>query len=46
MIVVEHLEKRFKVSREQKKEVGEARNTIMAVADVSFSCQPGGYLPC
>ncbi|UCH95906.1 MAG: ATP-binding cassette domain-containing protein [Candidatus Aminicenantes bacterium] len=43
MIVVEHLNKRFKLSREQKKELEnkDAANTIMAVSDVSFTCQPG-----
>ena len=41
MIVVEHLNKRFKVSREQKKELTEASDTIMAVSDVSFTCRPG-----
>jgi sodium transport system ATP-binding protein len=41
MIVVEHLNKRFNVSREQKKELVEAGDTIMAVADMSFTCRPG-----
>lgn len=43
MIEVEHLSKRFKLSREQKKELGKKAtgNTIMAVSDVSFTCQPG-----
>ncbi len=45
MIVVENLCKRFKLTREQKKELGNrgslARNTIMAVSDVSFKSRPG-----
>ncbi len=43
MIEVEHLSKRFKLSREQKKELGkkEPGDTIMAVSDVNFTCQPG-----
>lgn len=43
MIEVEHLSKRFKLSREQKKELGkkETGKTIMAVSDVNFTCQPG-----
>jgi sodium transport system ATP-binding protein len=43
MIEVEHLSKRFKLSREQKKELGkkDKGNTIMAVADVNFTCRPG-----
>jgi sodium transport system ATP-binding protein len=43
MIEVEHLSKRFKLSREQKKELepGETSDMIMAVSDVNFTCQPG-----
>jgi sodium transport system ATP-binding protein len=43
MIEVEQLSKRFKLSREQKKELGkkETGNTIMAVSNVNFTCQPG-----
>ena len=44
MIVVEHLNKRFKVSREQRKELTKSREnskTVMAVTDVSFTCRPG-----
>ncbi len=43
MIEVEHLCKRFKRSREQKKELGkkETGDTVMAVSDVSFTCRPG-----
>jgi sodium transport system ATP-binding protein len=43
MIEVEHLSKRFKLSREKKKELGkkETGGTIMAVSDVNFTCQPG-----
>jgi len=44
MIVVEHLSKRFKVSREQRKELEKARKnkkTVLAVSDINFTCQPG-----
>jgi sodium transport system ATP-binding protein len=41
MISVEKLSKRFKLSRRQKQEMGSTGNTIMAVSDVSFTCQPG-----
>jgi len=43
MIEVEHLSKRFKLSREKKKELGkrETGKMIMAVSDVNFTCQPG-----
>lgn len=43
MIEVEHLGKRFKRSREQRRELGKKKigDTIMAVSDVSFTCQPG-----
>ncbi|NIM14380.1 MAG: ATP-binding cassette domain-containing protein [Candidatus Aminicenantes bacterium] len=43
MITVEKLCKRFKLTRKQKQEMGDSSSgdTIMAVADVSFTCQPG-----
>jgi sodium transport system ATP-binding protein len=43
MIEVEHLSKRFKLSREKKKELGNKKTSdmIMAVSDVTFTCQPG-----
>ncbi len=41
MISVERLCKRFKLSRKQKQEMASASNIIMAVSDVSFTCQPG-----
>ncbi len=43
MIVVDHLTKTFKVSRGQRRELGErfAGSRIDAVRDVSFTCSPG-----
>jgi len=41
MISVERLCKRFKLSRKQKQEMASASNTIKAVSDISFTCQPG-----
>jgi sodium transport system ATP-binding protein len=43
MIRVDKLCKQFKLSRKQKQEIedGHAQNTLMAVADVSFTCTPG-----
>jgi sodium transport system ATP-binding protein len=43
MIVVENLTKTFKVSREQRREMGPGfkGSTLDAVRDVSFSCKPG-----
>ncbi len=43
MIRVDKLCKQFKLSRKQKQEIegGHAHNTLMAVADVSFTCKPG-----
>lgn len=43
MIRVEKLCKQFKLSRKQKQEIegGHAHDTLMAVADVSFTCTPG-----
>jgi sodium transport system ATP-binding protein len=43
MIVVKELTKQFKLSRQQKRELGNALQgaTIEAVANVSFTCQPG-----
>jgi sodium transport system ATP-binding protein len=43
MINVEHLTKTFKVSRQQRREMGPGFTgpTIDAVSDVSFTCRPG-----
>ena len=41
MISVEKLSKRFKLSRKQKQEMGSTSDTVMAVSEVSFFCQPG-----
>jgi sodium transport system ATP-binding protein len=43
MIVVENVGKRFKLSRQQKREMGPSHSGsyVDAVADVSFVCQPG-----
>ena len=43
MIRVEHLTKTFKVSRQQRREMGPefSGSTIDAIRDISFSCQPG-----
>jgi sodium transport system ATP-binding protein len=41
MIEVEKLSKEFKLSRKQKQEMGSKGNTVMAVDEVSFQCQPG-----
>ena len=41
MIAVDRISKRFKLSRQQKKELGVGGSTIDAVSDVSFTCQPG-----
>jgi len=43
MITVEHLTKTFKVSRQQRREMGPAfaGTSIDAVRDVSFTCTPG-----
>lgn len=43
MIRVDKLCKQFKLSRKQKQEIegGHAHNTLLAVADVSFTCKPG-----
>lgn len=41
MIIVESLSKRFKLNRKQKQEMGSKESTVMAVADVNFTCQPG-----
>jgi sodium transport system ATP-binding protein len=43
MITIEHLTKTFKVSRQQRREMGPAFSgkTIDAVRDVSFTCKPG-----
>ncbi len=41
MIIVEHLCKTFKVSRQQRKEMNTTAASITAVDDVSFQCQPG-----
>jgi sodium transport system ATP-binding protein len=41
MISVEKLCKRFKLSRKQRQEMASASNTILAVSEVSFTCQTG-----
>jgi sodium transport system ATP-binding protein len=43
MITIEHLTKTFKVSRQQRREMGPAfkGSTIDAIRDVSFTCQSG-----
>ena len=41
MIQIEHLSKEFKLSRKQRKEQDSDSKTVMAVSDVSFTCQPG-----
>lgn len=43
MIIVKDIHKRFKLSREQKREMGRdfVGSTIDAVAGVNFTCQPG-----
>lgn len=41
MIVVDRLSKRFKLTRKQKQESNDAGDTVMAVSDVSFTCNPG-----
>lgn len=43
MILVERLKKTFKLSRQQKREMGSGftGNTVDAVVDVSFRCEPG-----
>lgn len=43
MIEVENLRKQFKLTRQQKKEMGPAGNSssIEALAGISFTCQPG-----
>jgi sodium transport system ATP-binding protein len=41
MIVVEKLSKRFKLTRKQKQELGKNGNSVMAVSEISFKCQPG-----
>ena len=43
MIVVEHLSKQFRLSRQQRREMGPGftGTTIDAVKDISFTCQPG-----
>jgi len=43
MILVEHLTKQFRLSRQQRREMGEhfTGSTIDAVKDVSFTCTPG-----
>lgn len=43
MITVEHLTKTFKISRQQRREMGRgfSGKTIDAVRDVSFTCRPG-----
>lgn len=43
MVTVENLTKIFKLSRQQKREMGEGfvGDTVDAVRDISFTCQPG-----
>jgi sodium transport system ATP-binding protein len=41
MIVVEGVGKRFKLSRQQKRETGQHGSHVDAVVDVSFQCHPG-----
>ncbi len=43
MVTVQDLIKTFKLSRQQKREMGEgfAGNTVDAVKNISFTCQPG-----
>jgi sodium transport system ATP-binding protein len=43
MIIVEKLCKHFKLTRKQKQEMGDSGSgsSVMAVAEVSFTCQPG-----
>jgi sodium transport system ATP-binding protein len=41
MITVDHITKTFKISRQQRREMGAAGSRIDAVRDVSFSCRPG-----
>jgi len=41
MIEVNGLCKQYKLTRKQKQESGGGSDTIMAVSDVAFSCQPG-----
>jgi sodium transport system ATP-binding protein len=43
MIVVDHVSKTFKMTREQKRELGRSATTttIDALKNVSFTCQPG-----
>ncbi|HEY4612269.1 MAG TPA: ATP-binding cassette domain-containing protein [Bacteroidota bacterium] len=43
MIVVENVSKTYKMTREQKRELGKnaVSKTVDAVKDVSFTCQPG-----
>lgn len=41
MIEVEHLSKRFSLTRTQRKESGTTDKEALAVDDISFTCQPG-----
>ena len=43
MVIVKNLTKTFKLSRQQKREMGDGflGNTVDAVRDISFTCQPG-----
>jgi sodium transport system ATP-binding protein len=42
MIAVEHLTKRFALSRQQRREIGPGSgHTVDALLDVSFACRPG-----
>lgn len=41
MIQVEHLSKTFILNRKQQKELNTTANSVLAVDDVSFRCEPG-----
>ena len=42
MVIAKNIVKTFKLSRQQKREMGDGfqGNTIDAVCDISFTCQP------
>lgn len=41
MINVSNLSKSFSLTRQQKKELGTTENTVLAVDNISFACEPG-----
>lgn len=41
MINVSNLSKSFSLTRQQKKELGTTANTVLAVDNISFACEPG-----